>query len=214
MNKKRDETFNNEKERVKQYGKRKTIKKGIAIALSMMLAVTVLPTGFGVPKVQAAGEMLYVGNIRVTEANASDVLGNKTISYQASTHTLTLNGANLTTPMKAGKYIYGIRYEGAGQTLNLVLNGTNTITTGNVTDAKECYGIYLSMDDTLKISGTGTLKVTAGSAMDDSMGILTGSLKMEQGSVEATAGKETICKIKRIFHYASGKKATCKVTVK
>ena len=50
--------------------------------------------------------------------------------------------------------------------------------------------------------------------MDDSMGILTGSLKMEQGSVEVTAGKETICKIKRIFHYASGKKATCKVTVK
>ena len=158
--------------------------------------------------------MLYVGNIRVTEANASDVLGNKTISYQASTHTLTLNGANLTTPMKAGKYIYGIRYEGAGQMLNLVLNGTNTITTGNVTDAKECYGIYLSMNDTLKISGTGTLKVTAGNATDESMGILTGSLKMEQGSVEATAGKETICKIKRIFHYASGKKATCKVTVK
>ena len=124
--------------------------------------------------------MLYVGNIRVTEANASDVLGNKTISYQASTHTLTLNGANLTTPMKAGKYIYGIRYEGAGQTLNLVLNGTNTITTGNVTDAKECYGIYLSMNDTLKISGTGTLKVTAGNAMDDSMGILTGSLKMSR----------------------------------
>lgn len=112
--------------------------------------------------------------------------------------------------MKAGKYIYGIRYEGAGQMLNLVLNGTNTITTGNVTDAKECYGIYLSMNDTLKISGTGTLKVTAGIAMDDSMGILTGSLKMEQGSVEATAGKETICKIKRIFHYASGKKQLVK----
>ena len=55
-------------------GSVKTIKKGIAIALSMMLAVTVLPTGIGVPKVQAAGEMLYVGNIRVTEANASDVL--------------------------------------------------------------------------------------------------------------------------------------------
>lgn len=74
-------------------GSVKTIKKGIAIVLSMMLAVTVLPTGSGVPKVQAAGEMLYVGNIRVTEANASDVLGNKTISYPASTHTLTLNGA-------------------------------------------------------------------------------------------------------------------------
>ena len=44
--------------------KRKNYQKGIAIALSMMLAVTVLPTGFGVPKVQAAGEMLYVGNIR------------------------------------------------------------------------------------------------------------------------------------------------------
>lgn len=31
-------------------GSVKTIKKGIAIALSMMLAVTVLPTGFGVQK--------------------------------------------------------------------------------------------------------------------------------------------------------------------
>ena len=168
-----------------------TIKKGIAIVMSMMLAVTVLSTGFGVQKVQAAGEMLYVGNVRVTEANASDILGDRTVSYQASTHTLTLNGANLTTPMNDSNsnYIYGIRYKGAGQTLNLVLNGTNTITTGNVTGAKECYGIYLSVDDTLKISGTGTLKVTAGNATDESMGILTGSLKMEQGSVEATAGK-------------------------
>ena len=41
-----------------------------------------------------------------------------------------------------------------------------------------------------------------------------GAFQEGQGSVEATAGKETICKIKRIFHYASGKKATCKVTVK
>ena len=55
-------------------GSVKTIKKRIAIALSMMLAVTVLPTGFGVPKYRQQGEMLYVGNIRVTEANASDVL--------------------------------------------------------------------------------------------------------------------------------------------
>ncbi len=172
-------------------GRATTIKKRIAIALSIILAVTVLPTGFGIPKVQAAGEMLYVGNVRVTEANASDILGDRTVSYQASTHTLTLNGANLTTPMNDSNsnYIYGIRYKGAGQTLNLVLNGTNTITTGNVTGAKECYGIYLSVDDTLKISGTGTLKVTAGNATDESMGILTGSLKMEQGSVEATAGK-------------------------
>ena len=170
-------------------GRATTIKKRIAIALSIILAVTVLPTGFGIPKVQAAGEMLYVGNVRVTEANASDILGDRTVSYQASTHTLTLNGANLTTPMNDSNYIYGIRYEGAGQTLNLVLNGKNTITTGNVTGAKECYGIYLSVDDTLKISGTGTLKVTAGSAANDSMGIRTGTLKMEQGSVEATAGK-------------------------
>lgn len=172
-------------------GRVTTIKKRIAIALSIILAVTVLPTGFGVPKVQAAGEMLYVGNIRVTEANASDVLGNKTVSYQASTHTLTLNGADLATPMNDNNYIYGIRYEGMGQTLNLVLNSTNTITTGNVTDAKECYGIYLSMNDTLKISGTGTLKVTAGNATDESMGIRTGGLKIEQGKVQATSGKVT-----------------------
>lgn len=169
----------------------KTIKKGIAIALSIMLAVTVLPTGFGVPEVQAASEVLYVGNVRVTEANASDVLGNKTVSYQASTHTLTLNGANLTTPMNHSNYIYGIRYEGMGQTLNLVLNGTNTISTGNVTGAKECYGIYLSVDDTLKISGTGTLQITAGTATDESMGIRTGRLKIEEGKVKATSGKVT-----------------------
>ena len=48
-------------------GSVKTIKKGIAIVLSMMLAVTVLPTGFGGPKGQAAGEMLDGGEIRGTD---------------------------------------------------------------------------------------------------------------------------------------------------
>ena len=172
-------------------GKAKMFKKGIAIALSVMLAVTVLPTGFGVQKVQAAGSVLYVGNVRVTEANASDILGNNTVSYQASTNTLTLKGANLAIPMNDSNDVYGIRYEGNGQTLNLVLKGSNTITTGDVANAKECYGIYLSDRDTLKISGTGILNITAGSATNESMGIRTGALKIEQGNVEATAGKVT-----------------------
>lgn len=149
---------------MKQYGKRKNYQKRNSHCLEHDAGGNRITNRIWSAKSTGSRQNAVCGKYTVTEANASDVLGNKTISYQASAHTLTLNGANLTTPMKAGKYIYGIRYEGAGQTLNLVLNGTNTITTGNVTDAKECYGIYLSMNDTLKISGTGTLKVTAGNA--------------------------------------------------
>lgn len=169
-------------------GKTAAIKKGIAIALSVMLAAAVLPVDFGMEKVQAAGGVLYVGNVQVTAANASDVLGNQKVSYDASTNTLSLNGVSLTTYRNDADYIYGIQYEGQGQTLNLVLNGTNTISTGNVDNAKACYGFYLGNNDTLKVSGTGTLEVTAGNAEEYSMGIQTGTLKMEAGNIKATAG--------------------------
>lgn len=74
MNKKRDETFNNEKERVKQYGKRKNYQKRNSHCLEHDAGGNRITNRIWSAKVQAAGEMLYVGNIRVTEANASDVL--------------------------------------------------------------------------------------------------------------------------------------------
>ena len=44
---------------------------------------------------------IYVGGFQVTENNAADVLGDGTVSYDASTKTLTLDGANIT-----GSYLY------------------------------------------------------------------------------------------------------------
>lgn len=168
----------------------KEIQKGIAILLSIVLVAAVLPTGFGMETVQAGSGTLYVDNVSVTGSN-TDVLGNGTVSYDETTNTLTLTNANLTTPQNDANYVYGIYYKGSGQTLNLVLNGTNTISTGNVENAKECYGIYLEASDTLHVSGTGTLNITVGDAGDDSIGIQTGSLIMEAGTITAAAGEAT-----------------------
>lgn len=167
--------------------------KMVAIILSLVLAVSVLPTGFGMRTVQAADATLYIGKTVVTDSNAADVLGDGTVSYDAESNTLTLTNAALTDckvdgDSDTGIYAYGIYYHNSsGLTLNLVLNGTNTIT-ANTTDAKECYGIYVGNTNTLQIQGSGTLCVTAGDASEKSVGIAVDSLIMNAGTVKASAG--------------------------
>lgn len=169
----------------------KGIKKGMAVILSILLAVTILPTGLQAETVQAGSGTLHVGGVSVTDSNASDVLGDGTVSYNSDTNTLTLTNMNLTKCENDSNYVYGIYYNGSGQTLNLVLNGTNTISIGDIADAKECNGIYLEDDDTLNVSGTGTLEVTVGAASEYSRGVRTGNLNMEAGMITATAGVTT-----------------------
>ena len=66
---------------------------------------------------------LYIGETQVTELNAADVLGNGTVAFtvsktEAPVYTLTLNGAELTVPVKVGL-----------DNLTIDIQGTNTITT-------------------------------------------------------------------------------------
>ena len=68
---------------------------------------------------------LWIGGTPVTDTNAGNVLGDGTVSFTVSggqeaapTYTLTLNGANLTEPVKVGL-----------ANLTIDIQGTNTITT-------------------------------------------------------------------------------------
>lgn len=67
----------------------------------------------------ADNDNLWVNGKQVTSDNAGDVLGDGTVSYDAQTNTLTLNGAEITNPnpdtvsavYKAGIYAGGGGYQ-------------------------------------------------------------------------------------------------------
>lgn len=64
-------------------------KKLLVLLLSLVLCVSLLPIG-----AMAAIEYgVFVGNTQVTSANAADVLGNGTVSYDEGSNTLKLNNA-------------------------------------------------------------------------------------------------------------------------
>ena len=87
---------------------------------------------------------LWVKGNRVSMLNADDVLGDGTVNYNASSNTLTLNGANFEVSGLEG-IINGI------PNLSIHLSGLNTITS-------DVSGIYSSKDFT--IEGKGTLDIT------------------------------------------------------
>lgn len=78
----------------------------------------------------------------MTDENAADILGDGSLSYDAATNTLTMNGCTLTP----GSGVEAVST--TGKDLNLVLVGSNTITG---------QGIYVDGD--LTITGSGSLTV-------------------------------------------------------
>lgn len=52
-------------------------------------------------EIQATKYKIWVAGKQVTSANAKDVLGNGTVSFNAKTHTLTLKNAKITKPFTA-----------------------------------------------------------------------------------------------------------------
>lgn len=118
----------------------------LAALLVFCMISTVLPTGM---TAHAATYNLWVGGSRVTSDNASSLLSGKA-SYNASTNTLTLNGASITK----GISVYDSEASAAIYTtgaLNIVLNGNNTVSLS---------GYAIAVDGALSISGGGTLTVT------------------------------------------------------
>ena len=80
----------------------------------------------------AANYLVYVGGTQVTDANASDVLGNGKVKYEASTSTLTLDGATISANANSGIQSF--------IALNILVRGTNSISVTNLSVGQA--GIY------------------------------------------------------------------------
>ncbi|MBQ7526965.1 MAG: hypothetical protein IJT11_04475, partial [Bacteroidaceae bacterium] len=111
---------------------------------------------------------IFIAGIQVTELNKDDILGDGTVSYDAETNTLTLNGAD-------------IEAEGEGLSTQIdeviiKLEGENSI------EAPEGYGIY--SDASFTITGPGSLSVTS------KFVALNGSFAIE-GGAKVTADSQT-----------------------
>ena len=99
---------------------------------------------------------IYVGGIQVNEDNAADVLGDGTVSYDAASNTLTLNGANITEVHTADIFTAGIYAEIADLTVKLVGENRITVPThdGGMPDGSE---VAVASTKNIEISGTGKL---------------------------------------------------------
>lgn len=111
---------------------------------------------------------VWVGSTQVTEENATDVLGDKTVSYDANTNTLTLNGLNLSdqgheVTVQDDTFFASIFSQ---DDLNIVLakGSTNTIsTTGSIGNAQVLGAAAMAEDGSagmVSVSGSGSLSVT------------------------------------------------------
>lgn len=67
--------------------------------------------------------ILNIGDVQVTGQNMADVLGDNTVSFDATTMTLTLNGATIAAPKTGGSPI-----QSNIQNLTVCLKGENTLT--------------------------------------------------------------------------------------
>ena len=138
-------------------------KKLFAILLSIVMVVGLLPV-----TVLAADSTVYdiwVDGVQVTSEN-KDNLFSGTVSYDPTTHTLSLNNATLDSDTLSD---YGIKTT-IPSTLKIRLTGTNSITR---TDPGGGVGIYLNYSNSVEITGDGTLVINVNGENYD--GISTGA---------------------------------------
>ena len=127
--------------------KHKSFNRTLATLLSVMLMVGLLPTTV----FAAENYNIIVSGTQLTSDNASDVLGDGTVSYDHETKTLTLDNADL----KGGILI---SQENA---VNISIQGENKITSDNYGIAKNAYPTDPTTPGGLCVSGPGSLVVTA-----------------------------------------------------
>lgn len=124
-------------------------KKLFAILLSIVMVAGLLPA-----TALAAEPTVYdiwVDGVQVTSEN-KDNLFSETVSYDPTTHTLSLNNATLDNDTLSD---YGIKTT-IPSTLKIRLTGTNSITR---TDPGGGVGIYLNYSNSVEITGDGTLVI-------------------------------------------------------
>ncbi|MBQ2128485.1 MAG: hypothetical protein II429_05095, partial [Prevotella sp.] len=95
-----------------------------------------------------------VSAVQVDSVNCADVLGDGTVSYDATTHTLTLNNATVDYAYKDANAsgTAGIYYTGS-DLLTIVAQGSS-----NIQGANQTYGIC-SIDAALSFRGNGTINI-------------------------------------------------------
>ena len=124
------------------------MKKRIVFVLALALCAALLCAGAWA----ADGEYnIWVDGARVTDANAADVLGDGTVSYDAESNTLTLNGAMLTEYAEDG---YGVIDSWNDLTIEII--GENTITAKGAAAVNCDNDVVFCGDGTLKASTTGS----------------------------------------------------------
>lgn len=116
---------------------------------------------------------IYVGGTRVTNANAGNVLGDGTVSYDDKTCTLTLNSATIDTAYAPNgsdmPAAYGVYFNDylrttnveEPRTLTIELVGENRIVVPNITEPQAFYGYGISAYGGIRIVGSGSLTVAA-----------------------------------------------------
>lgn len=136
---------------------------------------------------------VWVGGVQVTENNASDVLGDGTVSYDAQTKTLTLNGANITTGYynNTTRELSGIY---ALEDLNIVLaDGSKNKIAPSAESASMVVGIA-ALDKSnnyydVTITGGGSLDISASNGMVSNVGVYSGDLSISnQAAVSMNIG--------------------------
>ena len=187
-----------------------------AFALSLVFALGLAP-GLALAAsgdTQASAEYdLWVADVQVTSANASNITGkgiSGKISYSAATHTLTLENATISADHSATVYYYRgsdpvpyayYHYYGIFQkespNLTIKLVGTNTIKSPyNGTDIAY-YGIGFGSAGNLNITGNGSLSISA-SHTDYVYGIKCDNLTVNSGAtvtVKMSASDEACCAV-------------------
>lgn len=149
------------------------MKKRFLAALLAALAVALLLPAAAF----AESYSLWVNGTEVTSENAGNVLGDSgTVSYDAATNTLTLNGATINTAHTSGAYAAGIYAEGNIQ-IQLIGENSITISSGQIIVA----GIHAN--GVITISGNGSLNVTASGADIETRAISTGYTAEEAGVI-------------------------------
>ena len=124
-------------------------KKLFALLLSIVMVVGLLPVT--VLAADSTGYDIWVDGVQVTSEN-KDNLFSGTVSYDPTTHTLSLNNATLDNDTMSD---YGIKTN-IPSTLKIRLSGTNSITR---TDPNGGVGIYLNYSNSVEITGDGTLAI-------------------------------------------------------
>ena len=138
------------------------MKKKLITLLFMLVFMCAVIAGCSTITASAAiHAVVYVGNTEVTEQNASDVLGDGTVSFDYATNTLTLNNATITecfTEEFFGEDTYFGIYCEANE-FNLQLVGENTIYLSEGKDDDNYYAVYSS--GAMNVGGNGSLSVTS-----------------------------------------------------